>query len=109
MTPLTSLRIRLTTLLFLILLSCTSVMRAQESNSSFINYYQFPNYLIIKTSDGFLRLRSYSAGTIEVSFAADSNFIAPSDAVIAKALDAQVILRNSRTRWMCVWATHTSV
>lgn len=95
MTPLTSLRIRLTTLLFLILLSCTSVMRAQESNSSFINYYQFPNNLIIKTSDGFLRLRSYSAGTIEVSFAADSNFIAPSDAVIAKALDAQVILRNS--------------
>lgn len=95
MTPLTSLRIKFTIPMFLILLSLPIGLTAQEKASHFIDYYQFPNHLIIKTSDGFLRIRSFSPGTAEFSFAADSNFISPSDAVIAKPADAQVIIRNS--------------
>ncbi|HBG86190.1 MAG TPA: hypothetical protein DDW62_01420, partial [Marinilabiliaceae bacterium] len=60
-----------------------------------LRYYQNPENIVLKTSDGFIRIQTIAAKSLEISYASDSNFIKPSDALIAKPIVNAIIIRNT--------------
>lgn len=66
-----------------------------ENNIHLERYYQSSEHLTLKTNDGFVRLQTINANTVILSYAKDSLFIKPSDAVIAQPQVTNIIIRNT--------------
>ncbi|GAO29479.1 alpha-glucosidase [Geofilum rubicundum JCM 15548] len=82
--------------LFLISLVTQAGSPAEIENPIYLEkYFQSSDHLTLKTSDGYIRLQTINAQTIYVSYAKDSLFLSPSDAVIAQPQVSTIIIRNS--------------
>lgn len=67
-----------------------------ENNTRLITYHQSSDHLTLKTNEGFLRIQLMDEdGILYFSFASDSVFLAPTDAVSLKPATASIIIRNT--------------
>ena len=66
-----------------------------ENNIYLERYFQSSEHLILKTNDGFVRIQTTGTNTIFLSYARDSVFLKPSDAVIAQPDVSTIIIRNT--------------
>ncbi|MDA3835281.1 MAG: hypothetical protein PF495_17990, partial [Spirochaetales bacterium] len=82
--------------IFLISLVTLAGSPTEIKNSTYLEkYYQSSEHLILKTNDGYVRIQTNSTNTIFMSYANDSNFIKPSDAVISQPVVSTIIIRNT--------------
>lgn len=98
MSPIATWKSRLLIPLYLFLISLVAQAGSPveiANNTLLEKYYQSSEHLTLKTNDGFVRIQSINANTVLLSYAKDSLFIKPSDAVIAHPQVSNIIIRNT--------------
>ncbi|NLX72045.1 MAG: DUF5110 domain-containing protein [Bacteroidales bacterium] len=98
MNPISTCKSRFLVPLFVFLISVAPLSGETTeigNNVQLLRYYQNPENIVLKTSDGFLRIQTIAAKSLEISYASDSIFIKPSDALIAKPIVNPIIIRNT--------------
>ena len=84
----------------LIFLFVTGLLHAspteEASTTHLLSFHQTAESITLKTNEGFLRIQLIdNEGILYFSFASDSVFVPPSDAVSAKPINGSTITRNS--------------
>jgi alpha-glucosidase (family GH31 glycosyl hydrolase) len=98
MSPIAALKSRLLILLCLFSISMVALagLPNEIENTTYLEkYLQVSDGLILQTNEGYVRIQTTGSNTIVLSYAKDSVFVKPSDAVIAKPQKSTINIRNS--------------
>src|SRR5690554_50874 len=92
-----SIKSTLSLLIFLFVAGLLHAVPTEAENSThLVTYRQSPDHLTLKTNEGFLRVQLMDEdGILYFSFASDSVFLAPTDAVSLQPVNTSTIIRNT--------------